>query len=127
MGFAGCGHEVEFDQLFAPVYRESTVDIWTTSGETMIEQHEKTGSWSPRTRLRSNQLRGILSIDSEEHTCAEILVLVDRFVQTKTGQYRVEGDIPSSLSAEQEHVHAIWMYNREDRHGELYVWRRGES
>jgi len=88
----------------------------------MIEHHKTAGSWKAKSRRSGNQLRGILSVNLRENPCAEILKLIDRFVQTKTRQYHVEGDIPSSLAREQEHIYTMWMYNRENRHGELHVW-----
>jgi len=124
-GLTGCGRKVpdaEFDQLFSRVYKEFKVDIWTAGGKAKIEDQKKTGSWNPKTKRGSNQLRGILTVSGEGTSCTEILKLVDQFVQTRTGSYHIEGDIPSSITGEQQHIHTMWMYNWEKRHGELHVW-----
>ena len=97
-----------------------SVLIWTTAGKAKMEDHQKRGSWNPKTGRGSTQVRGILSVNGEGNSCAEVLKLVDQFVQRRTGQYHLEGDNPSSVTGDQQHVYTMWMYNSEKRQRMTY-------
>ncbi len=123
LGCAGCSRkELAFTELFSPIYKELTPDIWKTDGKVDIVNQQKTGSWNPKTRRGSNQLEGVLTGSGEEVSCAALLRLVDQFVQSRTGKYHVEGQGPSSLKGDERHIHTVWMHNWESRHGELHLW-----
>ena len=122
LGLAGCARDDGFDQLFSPVYKDFRADVLTAGGTAKLVEHKDRGSWNPKTRRGSKQIRGILSADALENPCDEILKFVDQFVQQRTGKHHIEGDIPSSVNLEQKHAYTMWMYNWEKRHGELHIW-----
>ena len=111
----------EFEEVFSPIYQQFTADVLSGENATVSDQ-EKSGSWNPKSTRGSYELRGILAMNATEKSCVDVLNAVDRFVQTVTQKYHTEGDLPSSLGEDTQHVYSMWMYNWERRHGELHVW-----
>ncbi len=119
----GCSRDVEFEQLFSPMYRELEAELFGPEGKLHAEDHKKRGSWNPKTKRGSYQIRGILTADSGDIQCGEVLKLVDDFVRARTTKYHVEGEsFPTPAEPLDKHAYAMWMYNWQKRHGELHVW-----
>ena len=120
----GCGGKspAKFDTIFSPVYREFEPKVLLKAGAATPDDTQDRGSWNTKTLRGSRQLRGILPEAPEENPCAEILRRVDSFIAARKGKFSPEGQLPGSVRGDRKHVYGMWMYNCQDRHGEIHLW-----
>ena len=110
-----------YKNTFSPIYQE--FDITSLVEPKMhARDHQKYGSWNTATLRGNNQYSAVLPVTEGSDTPQMILNKIDTFVKSKTQKARTEGLSPTHLKGTEKHTYTLFMYNWQDRHGELRVW-----
>ncbi|MBE0535289.1 MAG: hypothetical protein IH624_06420 [Phycisphaerae bacterium] len=123
----GCGKRdadatALYNEVFSDVYKEFGAAALCAAGTIAVEDQKQGGSWNAKTLRGNMHHSGILKVTGGAGHCGEVLKRAEAFVASKTGMYSIEGDAPASVDGTQKHVYTVWMYNLNNRHGELRMW-----
>lgn len=120
--------EPQFERIFSPLYQQFDAASMTIPGSAPKDVKQE-NSWNTASLRGSRELHGVIEFKPGAATTFDVFRAVHRAVDAVTHKHHVEGADPR-LPADAEPVlndgksptYAMWMYNWENRHGELHVW-----